>query len=208
MTVRAVGLVALALAGCAATGVTLRSNHYRVYVPPGWQVVEPGGDSGIPTLLRVPPGDGAPALEVRLYAWLAQGPISDPTADALQRLQTEDVLGLRTATADDEQPCDEHAGTFVVFGRPARAVHVRNSGGQRIIVTAGYDNGSLVGVVGIAPAGPSACSAVDSPVKRLVSLMAGTGDTTRPIPSPTILDDPNGRGPLALPPADPGRLPP
>ena len=47
----AVALAAV-LAGCAATGVTLRSNHYRVYVPPEWQVVEAGGDGAIPTLLR------------------------------------------------------------------------------------------------------------------------------------------------------------
>ena len=31
------------VAGCAATGVTLRSHHFRLAVPPEWQVVEAGG---------------------------------------------------------------------------------------------------------------------------------------------------------------------
>src|SRR5216110_2113711 len=184
MSVRVASLAALAFAGCAATGMTLRSHHYRVDVPPGWQVVEAGGDSGIPTLLRVPATDGGgPPVEVRLYAWLAQGPIADPVAVAVERLVTAGVLGLPTATVDDE-PCAERASAFVVFERPARAVHAANGAGQRIVVTAGYDNGSLVGVVGIAGPGPSACrdlGAGDAAIARLVGLMAGSGDATHPI---------------------------
>ncbi len=88
-------LAVAAIAGCAATGVTLRSNHYRVYVPADWQVIDTGGVTDVPTVLRVPaPADRATsAMEIRLYPWLAQGPLADPTGDALKHLADGGVLG-------------------------------------------------------------------------------------------------------------------
>jgi hypothetical protein len=183
MNVRVAGLAAVALAGCAATGVTLRSNHYRVYVPAGWQVIEAGGDSGIPTLLRVPPPSGsAPTVEIRIYSWQEYGPPADPAADTLVRLAQSGVLDLGTAVADDDPSCPERMTEFIVLGRPARAIRVKAPAG-RIVMTAGYAEGSLVGVVAIVAAERSSCgdtAAVDSAIKRLVGAMADGGDPTRP----------------------------
>jgi hypothetical protein len=201
--------VVLVIAGCAATGVTLRSHHYRIYVPPGWQVVEAGGDAAIPTLLRVPPAaDGAAGVELRLYAWLAYEAPADPTGDAFRRLADAGVVDPASVKAD-EQPCPDRMGEFVVFGAPSRAIHVQTATDRRIVVTAAHAYGSLVGVVGIVSPGRSACADVatrDAAVRRLVSAMADNGDPTRPWPPPTIGSQPGQSIPIA--PVDPAPLSP
>ena len=181
------------LGGCTATGVTLRSNHYRVFVPPGWQVVEAGGDAQLPTLLRVPSQDGAPAVEVRLYPWLVDGPTADAAGEALKHLAATDVLGLTTSRADDA--CAERADELQVFGKPSRAVHAQNQAGQRMVITAGEAYGSLVAVVGIAAPGSSCAGveAIDRAVKRVVETLAGNPDPLRVRPQPLLLEDARGR---------------
>jgi len=196
----------VALAGCAANGVTLRSNHYRVSVPPGWQVVE-GGGAGLPTVLRVPPAGDAPGVELRLYAWPAQGPFVDAVDDAFHRL-AEDVSRGLTRTQHD--PCPGQSAQFFVFGAPAGAIHAAIGGDRPAIVTAGHASGSLVTVVAAAdgPVGSrcAAVAAMDSAIKQVTGLLAPGGDLSRPPLPPVLLDQPGGRF-IELPPADPMPLP-
>jgi hypothetical protein len=198
---RRLACAAAVIAGCAANAVTLRSNHYQVLVPAGWQVVEEGGAPEIPTLIRVPAAEnrGQP-LELRIYAWPVQGPLADPTSDAFQRLASAGVLGLAAARADDEDPCPGRRGELVVLGRPARAMHVRNSAGQHIVITGGHQHGSLVGVVAVAgPAGCTSTDGTDGALTRLAAGLVGQPDTTRPWMPPTLVG-PQG---VPMPPPDP-----
>jgi hypothetical protein len=191
--------VVLAIAGCAATTVTLRSNHFRLAVPPGWQVVEAGGGGEIPTLIRAPAKDGSPEVELRLYSWLVPGPPADASGDVLQRLAAMNVLGLAAARSDDDDPCPDRAAQFFVFGAPARAIHLTNSDGRRVVVTAGESGGSLVGVTAAVAAGGSGCAgveAMDAAVERLAATMTGA-DLSGPALPPT-----------AVPHADPTVVPP
>ena len=192
------GLGAGLLGGCASTGVTLHSNHYRVFVPPGWQVIEAGGDAQLPSLLRVPAQEGTPAAELRLYPWLVEAPVADSAGEALKRLAATDTLGLASAHADDA--CAERADGFLVFGKPSRAIHLQNQAGQRMVIAAGEDYGSLVSVVGIAAPGSSCAGveAIDRAVRRLVETLAGNPEAVQAHPPPLILDDPRGR-PVDLP---------
>ena len=199
-------LIAL-VAGCAANGVTLRSNHYRVYVPPEWEVVEQGGDSEIPTLLRMPTAaEGAPTVELRLYPWHAQGPLADPTGDALKHLATAGVLVGDAARLEDEgPPCPAQNLEFFVFGKPARTIHVLTATGRAGLITAGHAYGSLVAIVALAASNRPTCAEVQAMVeaiRRVTITLAATGDASRVVPPPTIVG-PQG---LPVPPIDPSQL--
>jgi hypothetical protein len=202
-------VVVLHLGGCAATGVTLRSNHYRLFVPPEWQLVVAGGDAGIPTLLRVPPPTGVdgPPVEIRLYAWLVQGPLPDASAAALQRLAAASTLDLQTARPDE--PCGDWMNQCVLFGEPARVSHIKTSAGRHIALVAGDASGSLVAVVALAASTPSChdLETIDAALKRVAGQIASAPDVSRPAPRPIILEDPSGGRSSELPPADPA-LPP
>jgi hypothetical protein len=196
------------VAGCAANGVTLRSNHYRVYVPPEWQVVEQGGDSEIPTLLRIPAAAGVRDVELRLYPWLAQGPLADPTGDALKRLADAGILLGAAARPEDQGPaCPAQDLEFFVFGQPARSVHVLTGTGRAGVITAGYAYGSLVGIVALATSNRPTCAEVQTMVaaiRRLSITLAATGDASRVVLPPIMLESPAiGRPPIEIPSADP-----
>jgi hypothetical protein len=203
------------VASCAATGVTLRSNHFRVHVPPDWEVVETGGDSDRPTLLRTRPStDGsAIAVELRLYAWLVQGPLADPAGDAYKRLAgagSFDHYASNVADDDPESPCPGQHPDFVVFGKPARSLRFAMPTARSGMITAGYADGSLVAVVAIASPHPPACAEVEamtSAIRRLAAAMVPSGDPSRPSPHPILLEDPFGRS-IEVPAADPGPLSP
>jgi len=197
-------LIAL-VAGCAANGVTLRSNHYRVYVPPEWQVVEQGGDSEIPTLLRVPAAaQGAPGAELRLYPWHAQGPVADPTGDALKHLADAGILLGDAARLEDEgTPCPAQNLDFFVFGQPARTIHVLTGTGRAGLMTAGYKYGSLVGIIALATSNRPTCVEVQAMVeaiRRVTMTLTATGDASRVVPPPTFMEP--GQ-PHPIPPIDP-----
>ena len=165
--------------------MTLRSNHYRVYVPPEWQVVEQGGDSEIPTLLRIPAAaEGVPGVELRLYPWLAEGPLADPTGDALKRLADAGILLGDAARLEDEgPPCPAQNLEFFVFGKPARTIHVLTGTGRAGVITAGHAYGSLVGIVALATSNRPTCAEVQTMVaaiRRLTITLAATGDASRP----------------------------
>ena len=201
------GLVAL-LAGCAANGVTLRSNHYRVYVPPEWEVVEQGGDSEIPTLLRIAAArEGVPGVELRLYPWLAEGPLADPTGAALQRLAGAGILLGDAARLEDEgPPCPAQNLEFFVFGNPARTIHVLTGTGRAGLLTAGYAYGSLVGIVALAASNRPTCPEVQTMVaaiRRLTITLAASGDASRVVPPPLILESPQGGRSIEIPSVDP-----
>ena len=210
---RSLACSAVALvAGCAANGVTLRSNHYRVYVPPEWQVVEEGGDSAIPTLLRVPSAvAGAPGVELRLYPWHAQGPLADPTGDALKRLADAGILFGGAARLEDEgPPCPAQNLEFFVFGKPARSIHVLTGTSRGGVLTAGYAYGSLVGIVALATSNRPTCAEVQTMVeaiRRVTITLAATGDASRPFTPPILLEQVGPGVPIELPPADPATPP-
>ena len=203
-------VIALAVGGCAATGVTLHSNHFRLAVPPDLQVIEAGGGGEIPTLVRAPGSAGAPEVDVRLYPWLVSEAPADPAGDVLERLAAINVLGLGSARSDDAEPCPDRAPQFFVFGRPARAIHLTNGEGRHIVVTAGESYGSLVAVVGALAPGASGCAAskrMDAVIERLAAAMAAAPDPSRPQTRPTLLDDPTKGRPIEIPTVDPSAPP-
>jgi len=198
-------LAVVAMGGCATSGVTLRSNHYRVSVPPGWQVVEAGG-ADLPTVIRVPgAGDGAPGVELRVYAWLVEGPPPNPVGDAFAHLAGEISNGL--VRSEPEPMCAGQSGDFLVFGAPARRIHATVAGDRPAVVTAGYASGSLVAIIGAAAAGGgrpkcAEIEAIDSALRQLTGTLAPGGDMSGPPLTPVLLDHAPG-GTIELPPADP-----
>jgi hypothetical protein len=196
--------VVMAVGGCAATGVTLRSNHFRLAVPPDWQVVEAGGGES-PTLVRAPASDGAPTVDVRLYPWVVHEAPADAAGDVLARLTAKDVLGLAAAQPDEHELCASRAAQFFVFGKPARAIHLTGTDGRKVVVTAGESHGSLVAVVGAIAPGTWGCAAtmrMDAVIERVAASMTGGADAAHASPPPTLLDDPRGR-PTYIPTVDP-----
>ena len=197
-------LAVVAMGGCATSGVTLRSNHYRVSVPPGWQVVEAGG-ADLPTVIRVPgAGDGAPGVELRVYAWLVEGPPPNPVGDAFAHLAGEISNGL--VRSEPEPMCAGQSGDFLVFGAPARRIHATVAGDRPAVVTAGYASGSLVAIIGAAAGGGrpkcAEIEAIDSALRQLTGTLAPGGDMSGPPLAPVLLDRAPG-GTIELPPADP-----
>jgi hypothetical protein len=181
-------VVALAIAGCASTTVTLRSHHFHLTVPSDWQVVEAYGGER-PTLLRAPATAGSPAIELRVYAWTVPGPPADVAGDVLHRLAGMNVLGLAGARSDDAEPCPDRAVHYFVFGKPARAIHLTSADGRRLVVTAGESGGSLVGVVAAVAAGGSGCTdanAMDAAVERLAASISDAGDPSAPPQPPPV----------------------
>jgi hypothetical protein len=182
--------VALALAGCAPTTVRLRSNHFHVGVPSDWQMVEVGGDPERPTTIRTPATDGAPEVELRLYAWTVQTPPADAADDVVHRLAGQNALGPATARSDNDEPCPDRAAQFFVLGKPARAIHLADGDGRRIVVTAGESGASLVGIVAsVAPSGAGCADtqAMDAAVERVAASLTGAEDLSRPSQAPTIV---------------------
>jgi hypothetical protein len=195
----------LVVAGCAATGGTLRSNHFRLAVPPSWQVIEAGGGEDQLTVVRAPATGGAAAVEVHLRAWLVHRAPPDPAGDVLARLAATNVLGLATAHADDNL-CADRAAQFFVFGTPARAIRLTDSDGRRVVVTAGESGGSLVAVIATIAAGDAGCAgvkAMDAALEQVAASMTGAGDISRPVPPATFIDDPRSSSTRQIPNADP-----
>jgi hypothetical protein len=187
----AVVLACLGAVACAPTNVVLRSNHYRVVVPPAWQVAEQSGGPTEPTVLRVPaapsakPGD---TLELRLYAWTAPGVIADPTAEATRLLAGREELELEAAAAADERRCGEQVRGFWLLGKPRHAVHLRMKNGHHLVIAAGQARGSLVAAVGYVRDEPPFCDnivAVDAALTTLATALGRGDDLTRP-PDPEI----------------------
>ena len=163
----------------------LRSNHFSVYVPPDWEVVESGGNVGNPTLLRTRTASATEgAVEVRLYPWVVQGPLADPTGEAYRRLADLGSLDQPRPGADeDESPCADRNPNFVVFGDPARSLHFSTRGAQSGLLTAGYADGSLVGIVAIANSRQPQCAQIASmsaAIRQLTDAMAATSCSTAP----------------------------
>jgi hypothetical protein len=198
----------MAVAGCAATGVTLRSNHFRLALPPDWTVVEHGGGES-PTVIRAPAGDGGPHVDIRLYTWLVNKPPADAAGEVLERLSVLKVVGLPSSQLPDDEPCLDRADQFFVFGRPARAIHVTDAENRRLVVTAGEAYGSLVALVGAQPPGASGCAAIqrmDAIIERLAASMIPAADLSHPVRAPTMVD-PSSGVPLPPPDVDPAAPP-
>jgi hypothetical protein len=154
--------------------------------------------------LRVHDG-GAPEIDVHLYPWMVPSPPADAAGDVLARLTAMNVLWLASARADDDEPCADRAAQFFVFGRPARAIHLTNPEGRRLVVTAGEAHGSLVAVVGALAPGASGCAAVermDAVIERLAASLTPAADLSRVALPPTVIDPTSGV-PLPPPNVDP-----
>jgi hypothetical protein len=208
-----IGAVAVASA-CAATGVTLRSNHYRVYVPADWQVVEAGGDGVLPTLLSIR-GQGdrdPPIMQIRIYTWVVQGPVFDFPNEAIDRLVNSNAIIPHDGESSVEASaarCPDGDKGFVVFGQPVRAVHFEDLAGMRNVLTAGYARGSLVAVVATTLPKRPLCAdiaAMHAAIRRLTASLAPAGDASRAGASPTIIEGAGGL-PIEIPAPDPSLLP-
>ena len=121
--------IAIALAACAATGVTARSNHFRLALPPDWEIVESGGGER-PTLIRVPSSGGEGHVDIRVYTWLVSQLPADATGAVLERLSARNVIALPSGQLHDDEPCPDRADQFFVFGRPTRAIYRTESSGM------------------------------------------------------------------------------
>ena len=198
----------MAVAGCAATGGTLRSNHFRLALPPDWAIIEDGGGE-IPTVIRAPASDGEPQVDIRLYTWLVSKPPTDAAGEVLERLSVLRVVGLPSSQLSDDEPCLGRADQFFVFGRPARAIHVTDAQNRRLVVTAGEAYGSLVALVGAQPPGASGCAAIkrmDAIIERLAASMTPAADLSHPVRPPTMVD-PSSGVPFPPPDVDPAAPP-
>jgi hypothetical protein len=200
-----VALACLAAGACAPANVVLRSNHYRVFVPPAWRVVELGGGAEEPTVLRVPAATTAKqgdTLELRLYAWPATAG-ADPVSEATRLLAGRQLGEMQSAATADEGRCGALTHGYWLFGKPQRAVHLRAKSGEHLIVTAGHAAGSLVAAVGYVRDEPPFCdniAALDTALTALRGSLADSGDLAR-VPDPEIiLPGSNGRSlSVALP---------
>jgi hypothetical protein len=189
-------LAAVAIAACAATGVTLRSNHFRLAVPADWQVIEAGGDGVLPTL--------------RLFPWVVEGPLADPTGEAFKRLGAAGVIGPAADGSSGGSPCPDRNTGFVVFGEPARAINFEAAQAQRLVVTAGHAYGSLVAIVASTRAERPLCAEIDAmhaAIGRLTGALRSSGDPARPGVRPILLQSPDNKMPIEIPAADPNPSP-
>jgi hypothetical protein len=188
----AAGLACLGLAACAPANVVLRSNHYRVVVPPAWRVAEQSGGADEPTVLRVPAAAAAKqgdTLELRLYAWPAPAGLADPAGEAVRLLAGQQQAAFESAAAVDERRCGELVRGFRVLGKPQRAIHLRVNTGHHLVVTAGQASGSLVAAVGyVRDEGPFCENivAIGSALTALDSALRDSGDLAR-VPDPSII---------------------
>jgi len=194
--------------GCGSSNVVLRSNHYHVAVPADWQVAAEADGPGRPTVLRVPAGgDGTGDLELRLYAWVDSSGAGDPVGAAVRRLAGGKEGAWRAAAAVDESRCAERARSFVVFGEPRPAAHLRSAADEYFIVTAAEANGSLVALVGQVTDRRPFCEnveTIEASIARLGKVLVASGDFSRDRPRPVTLMAPGGVGPVTeLPAADP-----
>ena len=109
--------LAMTVAGCAATGVTLRSNHYRLAVPPDWQVIErrrgrdpdPGPRSGERRRAR----GGCPPLSLAGERGARQS-----AGDVLSRLSAMNVVGLASAHSTTPSPAPTGPRSFSCSAGP------------------------------------------------------------------------------------------
>jgi hypothetical protein len=87
-------------------------------------------------------------------------------------------------------------------------MHPGATDGRRAVMTAGYAYGSLVAVVAFADIGAAqlqctATPALDAAVNQLTSLLGPSGDASRVIVPPVIIEQPNTLVPIIVPPVDP-----
>jgi hypothetical protein len=193
--------IAIAVAACASTGVTVRSNHFRLALPPDWAIVESGGGE-IPTLIRAPSNGGEGRVDIRVYTWIVSQPPADATSEVLERLSARNVVGLPSSGVQSDEPCADRADQFFVFGRPAGAVYRTDAEGRRIVIAAGEAYGSLVALVGAQPPGVSGCAAgkeMDAVIERLAASMTPGADFSHPMRPPTMVDPSSG---IPFPPPD------
>ena len=144
-------------------------------------------------------------MELRVYPWLAEGPLADPTGDALKRLADAGILVGDAARLEDEgPPCPAQNLEFFVFGKPARTIHVLTSTGRAGVITAGYAYGSLVGIVALADLQPTDMRGGpgnDCGDRRLTATLAATGDASRAVPPRCLLDHRDYRFPRPIRPS-------
>lgn len=178
------------LLGCAPLTQTLRSDHYRLRVPDGWQV----DAASQPTVLRASPGkaqtDGY-RPEVRIYAWPADGPLEDPLDVALAHLGAEspDLAEATPQVGDGEDAsCGALPRGFPMFDEAQRVAHLTTPS-ARAIVTAGESAGSLIALVGVVPNGPATCDHTDATLAAMKTVsreLAPGFDPTAPYPPPKV----------------------
>jgi hypothetical protein len=149
-----VGVLSLATVGCAASRYAVETDHYRVTFPRDWQVVTQGQYDAQPTTFLIP-ARPRQDTEVRVYAWLERGEVSDPSARVLEYLRSADDgdLHLMNVKDGDAAPamCGGQHAQIDLLGATHGARYLVQADGWLTVVVGGHAEGSLVGVVGRIP---------------------------------------------------------
>jgi hypothetical protein len=201
------GILSLA-AGCGPELLVLHSNHYRIVVPPDWNVGDaPPRGPGASRVLRVPAAKidpGSDGLELRVYGWVDTTSADEATAQALGRLALADDPAM--IVSRDGEGCQVSQKVWLL-GEYRPAVYLRDTSNRLLLLAAGKAAGSVVAVVGtVRPNGQSLCDnmlAVGTAMTKLGTVLTGSGDFTR-APRPRVeLEQPQTGAPIAVPPLEP-----
>jgi len=196
-------------ASCGPGTLVLRSNHYRLVVPEGWQLADAQGDGlGSPTVLRVPPGrmgGAGDGVDLRVYGWMDTTAADEATAQAVARLPLANDPALRAVVNADDQRCPV-SNQIWLLGEYRRAVHLKGASDRLVVVTAGKAAGSVVAVIGIVPSREPLCAtviALDAAMTRLGAALRSSGDLARVTRPPVLLEHLQTGAPITVPQLDP-----
>ncbi|HET6282029.1 MAG TPA: hypothetical protein VFH73_13725 [Polyangia bacterium] len=153
-------LLSLGAVGCGATRYAVETDHYRVEFPREWQVVSQGRHDAEPTTFLIP-ARPQQTTEVRVYAWLERGEVSDPSARVLENLRTEKQGDLHLASVKDSDAAPAMCGgqhpQVELLGATHSTRYLTEADGWMTVIVGGHAEGSLVGVVGRIPMNGQAC---------------------------------------------------
>ena len=142
------------MVGCGASRYAVETDHYRVTFPREWQVVTQGQHDAEPTTFLIPARPHQ-ETEVRVYAWLERGEVSDPSARVLENLRAEEDGDLHLANVKDSDAapavCGGQHAQVNLLGATHGARYLVQADGWLTVVVGGHAEGSLVGVVGRIP---------------------------------------------------------
>ncbi len=192
---RSILLALVCVGGCASSGTyRLQTEHFTATYPRGWTVEPDLGGTVRSYRFRLGDNDE----EVRVFAWLERGQISDPAGEVARRLRNQANLGLGAyqLISGPARGCGDVDGAVSFLGQPAQVLDLRGQGRARALVIAGQAEGSLIAVVtqrGDASAAAAACEGM-SPAAR--QLIAGISPAVGlPLPTDTFNPNPPGRPP-------------
>ena len=154
------GCSAVRRLGCSTSSYTVETDHYRLTFPKDWQVVTQGIHDAEPTTFLIP-ARPQQQTEVRVYAWLERGEVSDPSARVLENLRTEKQGDLHLANVRDSDAapamCGGQHAQVELLGATHSTRYLTEADGWMTVIVGGHAEGSLVGVVGRIPMNGQGC---------------------------------------------------